>query len=95
MESENDYNAIIEKSDDENIILIKELVDYYIHKFGEYSIKYYDLNKRNNVIIKSYELIRKKYLCGPNARWEVNKKSMVRQIVKSYLITELVKSKKK
>jgi len=68
MEMDNDYSEYIEKNEDENFILVKTLVDHYLHSFGQEYNLFYEVNQRNHLIIKSYNTIRKKYLCSPNSR---------------------------
>lgn len=88
-----DYTEFIEQNTDLNFILVKSLVDDFLYRWGEeYSI-FYEINQRNHLIIKTYNLVKKKYLCSPNTRWETNKSDMVSIIIKSFLVQEFAKSK--
>ncbi len=94
MDSEDvDYTEFIETNEDKDFILVRSIVDDCLYRWGEEYDIFYEINHRNHLIIKTYNLIRKKYLCGPNTRWDEDKVSMISVIVKGFLIQEIAKSK--
>lgn len=81
-------------NNDETIQLIKEIVDYLLYEYSEWFTPKYSLNERDELILKTYKLIRKKYLSSQNTHWDKKKKFIIGVIAKSYLVQDkFVKSK--
>ena len=87
---EEELNKEIETTTDENLIMIRLLVDDCIILYKQN----FDIDERNHLIMDSFKLIQKKYLASPNAKFEANKKSMMSTIIKSYIVQRIYKKKK-
>ena len=84
-------NKEIENTTDENLIMIRSLVDHYIILFKQN----FDLDERNHIIMDSFKLIQKKYLASPNSKFEANKKSMMRPSFNPTLLKESGRKRKR
>jgi len=87
---EEELNKEIETTTDENLIMIRLLVDKNIILFKQT----FDIDERNHLIMDSFKLIQKKYLASPNAKFEAKKKHMMSTIIKSYIAQKIYKKKK-
>jgi len=85
---ESDLNKKIELSTNENLIIIKSFVDHYLINFD---IKC-DINERNLLIMKIFDIVIKRYLASENSKFEKDKENAISIIVKSYLIEKFFKS---
>lgn len=82
---DSELNKKIEKTIDENLLIIKSLVDHFIILFNQK----YDIDERNLVIMACYELVQKKFLGSPNSKFEAERKALIGQLVKSYFIKKI------
>lgn len=71
----------IDSSTDENLIITRNSVDKYIVKFKMTCSQ----DERNDMVIKVFALIQKKYIAPNEAHFETKKKVLINTITKSYV----------
>jgi hypothetical protein len=87
---ESGLNEKIETTTDEYILIIKSIVDNYIVSFKQN----YDIDERNQMIMKVYDILVKKTLPSANAKFFANKNAYISTLVKSCMIRQKLKHKK-
>jgi hypothetical protein len=71
----------IESSTDENMVITRNAVDNSIVLFKLSCTQ----DERNDMVMKVFALVEKKYIGPQNTRFEENKNSIIGTIVKSYV----------
>ena len=84
---ESTIRKIIEETTNEDLLLVKFMVDYGIIKFNQR----YEMDTRNEIIMSVYSLIKKNYIANNHGRYKEHKKSIVRNVTLSYLTSKIIK----
>ena len=71
----------IESSVDENMIITRNAVDSYLVKYGLSCTQ----DERNDIIMKVFGLIEKKYIGPNNTKFDTDKSTIIGTVVKSYI----------
>ena len=82
---ESETSKLISQTTDEDLIIIKSVVDYYIVHFD----LNYSLESRSQTILDIFELVRKKYISTQSSKYYSNKQTTIDVLVKSYLLQKL------
>ena len=82
---ENSLTKQIDESTDENLILVRQLVDKAIFEYSSLYFVTYVEDERNDLIMKIFSLLEKKYLASPNSRWERHKNEITSIIISSFI----------
>jgi len=85
---ESETNNLIDNTKDEDLIIIKSVVDYNIVNFG----LNYSLEQRNQIILKIYDMVRKKYIATNNSKYYSDKDTTISVLVKSFILKKIKKS---
>lgn len=75
-------NNLIDNTSDEDLIIIKSVVDYYIMYFE----LNYTLEFRNKTILHIFDLVRKKYIATNNSKYYSDKHTTISVLVKSFIL---------
>jgi hypothetical protein len=79
---ESETNKLIDNTIDEDLIIVKSVVDFHITYFE----LNYTLELRNQTILDIFDMVRKKYIATNNSKYYSDKRTTINLLVKSFIL---------
>lgn len=79
---ESETNKLIDNTIDEDLIIVKSVVDFHITHFE----LNYTLELRNQTILDIFDMVRKKYIATNNSKYYSDKRTTINLLVKSFIL---------